>query len=210
MATVKLLQAYDGRPAGSKFSSSDTTTDRLIREGKATADLAGSFNFPTNEQIEIVGPYPDLVTLEAAYPAASSGTCLAWVGAGAPYSLYVSDSGTYRYVSGPGVQALVSGAWDAAPATLDGTSAAHNGGSYTLAAGGTLTIGTGAKAVLGAGLILRIGTAGNAMLAFSGGAVKENSSGTSAAGVTLLAGGIYTLLPGEGADAWRLTGGASL
>lgn len=104
----------------------------------------------------------------------------------------------------------VSGAGVSAPATLDSGGAAYNGATLHLAAAGTLTVAAGALAVLGGGVAIIVGQSGSATLAFSGGATKENSSGTSSSSVTLLAAGVYALLPSPGgSDKWRLTGGAS-
>lgn len=109
------------------------------------------------------------------------------------------------------VQALVSGGGVSAPATLDGTSATYNGATLHISAAGTLTVAAGALAVLGGGVTIIVGRSGSATLAFSGGATKENSSGTSASSVTLAASGVYALLPSPGgADQWRLSGGGSL
>ena len=103
-----------------------------------------------------------------------------------------------------------SGAGVSAPSTLDGSSAAYNAGTLNLAAAGTLTVAAGAMAVLPAGVSILVGQSGAATLAFSGGATKENSIGASGASVTLLAAGVYALLPSpSGSDKWRLTGGAS-
>lgn len=106
---------------------------------------------------------------------------------------------------------LVNVAGLTAPSTLDGTSATYNGMTLHLAAGATLTIDTGALDVLPAGVAVIVGQSGSATLAFSGAAVKENASGTSATSVTLAASGVYKLTPSPGgADKWRLTGGASI
>ena len=115
-------------------------------------------------------------------------------------------------VNGPaiGQPGAASGAGIAAPATLDSAGAAYNGATLHLAAAGTLTVAAGALAVLGAGVSIIVGQSGSATLAFSGGATKENSSGTSSSSVTLVASGVYALLPSpNGSDEWRLSGGAS-
>lgn len=100
----------------------------------------------------------------------------------------------------------------AAPAALNsGNAATYNGATLSLAAGGTLTVDGGAWAALSAGLVILVGQGGTATLAFSGSAVKENSSGTSATSVSLAAAGVYALTPSPtGSPVFRLSGGAAL
>lgn len=103
----------------------------------------------------------------------------------------------------------IAGRWVPAPASLSSTSGGYNAAQVDVASGSTLTIAAGAAAVLGEGITLRVGQSASATLAFSGGATKQNASGISATSVTLAACGIYALIPGDAADTWRLTGGAS-
>lgn len=99
-----------------------------------------------------------------------------------------------------------------APATLSSANIlAYNGAAVSLAAAATLTVADTAWAGLAAGLTIQVGQSGTATLAFSGTAVKENASGTSASNVTLLAAGVYALLQSPtGSPNFRLMGGASL
>lgn len=109
------------------------------------------------------------------------------------------------------LQSLASG-YENAPATLDGTNGdRYNGRTVALAAGATLTVTDAAWSLLGAGVVILVAQSGAATLAFSGTATKENATGTSAANVTLVASGMYTLTqsPG-GSPKFRLAGGASL
>lgn len=123
---------------------------------------------------------------------------------GIPAGLYTGKNNLVE------IPSAVSGAGVSAPSTLDSGSATYNGATLHLAAAGTLTVGTGWLAVLPSGVAIIVGQSGSATLAFSGAATKENSSGTSASSVTLVAGGVYAWLPSpSGSDKGRLTGGAS-
>jgi hypothetical protein len=97
-----------------------------------------------------------------------------------------------------------------APAAINAANAeTFNATTVIVQAGSTLTIDSGAWAALGAGLNIQVGQSGSATLAFTGGAVKENASGTSAANVTLSAAGVYALTQSpSGSAAFRLVGGA--
>lgn len=99
-----------------------------------------------------------------------------------------------------------------APSVLDATTAsANNGKTIILAAGATMTVNDGAWALLTAGVTIQVGQTGNATLAFSGTAVKENAAGTSASSVVLAACGVYVLTQSpSGSPKFRLSGGSSI
>lgn len=124
---------------------------------------------------------------------------------------YIDLDGQEQPFDTVALQALVS-EYGNAPATIDASNAASvNGATMTLAAGATLTVDAAAWAALTAGIIINVGQSGSATLAFSGGAVKENSSGTSSSSVTLSASGVYALVKSpSGSAKFRLSGGASL
>ena len=127
--------------------------------------------------------------------------------------LYAAPACELEYVVGTApALTMVPAASSAAPAAITSANAAQvNGSTLSLAAGATLTLDAGAWPSLGAGLTIQVGQSGSATLAFSGGAVKENSSGTSGSSVTLLASGSYALTQSPtGSPAFRLVGGASL
>lgn len=47
--TIKLLQQYEDRPAGSRLSRDNFFECRMVAEGRASFDLTGSFNWPVEE-----------------------------------------------------------------------------------------------------------------------------------------------------------------
>lgn len=115
------------------------------------------------------------------------------------------------YVDLNGNEVLTSGAAVPAPAALNASNVSlYNGPTVNLASGATMTVSDSAWAGLTAGLIIVVGQSGSATLAFSGTAVKENGSGTSASSVTLSACGVYALMQGGSSPNFRLTGSASL
>lgn len=93
----------------------------------------------------------------------------------------------------------------------DVTTVDYNGITVSLASGATLTVTETAWPFLSSGLVIKVGQSAPATLAFSGGATKENASGTSAESVSLVACGTYTLTQSpSGAPIFHLHGGAAL
>lgn len=107
MPGIKLLQALGDRPAGSLFATDDVYASRLVADGKATRDTTGAFKWPLARDCSVLGPYPDVATLEAAYPAAQNQHCVGLVGSAAPYAFHTPGGGAWRsadsLVSGDGI-----------------------------------------------------------------------------------------------------------
>ena len=99
-----------------------------------------------------------------------------------------------------------------APSVLDSTNAPTlNGASLYLASGATMTVADSAWAYLTQGVSIFTGISGTSTVAFSGSAVKEGPSGTSAANVTLQACGMYALTQSPtGSPVYRIGGGPSI
>lgn len=209
MPGIKLLQALGDRPAGSLFATDDVYASRLVADGKATRDTTGAFKWPLAKDCSVLGPYTDVATLEAAYPAANNQNCLGLVGSSAPYTVVTPSGGSWS-ASGytpPDTTAI------SAPASLNSSNiGTYIGGRPVLvAAASTLEVHDSAYNTMTDAVVLHIAAGGDASLAFTGSATKENASGVSNTTVALAASGVYALIKSQGGYGYfRLTGGASL
>lgn len=177
--------------------------------------------FPTADINDVIGIYATL----GALPAASGYiNAHAAVGSAAPYTIYRSDGSAWIQVGSGTVTAAnitdatangrtiltdaatsatvaaVAGASLAAPTALNATAgvtlaSAYNNRSIYIAASAVLTLDASAIALIPQGITIDVQRSGNATLAFSGGASRDNTSGLLTSSVTLLAGGIYTVRP---------------
>lgn len=187
---------------GSAWATSGGITTLAAASDFTTAALASgntSISTALGGKVSNLGVFATV----AALPASPTNGSTALVGSASPYTIYAYNGSSW---------APSSNATLVAPATLNSTNAGYyNGQNVTLAAGATMTIDITAYPLIAQGVTVFNGQSGTSTIAFSGGALKENAAGTSAANVTLGACGVYVITQSPtGSPNFRLVGGASL